>query len=77
MSRVVALMIVVLALFIAPPAFGYANPDSNGNAQNAPGQEGATVNCERAFNSQGDRGVIPPNGAHAGEAPANCDHFFQ
>ena len=60
-------------------AFAYANPDNQGNAEFAPGQVTAEENCENAVDKQEEKGVEAGGGPKAGtgEAPLNCDHFFQ
>jgi hypothetical protein len=60
-------------------AFAAANPNSNGNAGNAPGQQMAQENCTNAIAKQEAKGVEAGGGPKAGtgEAPLNCDHFFQ
>jgi len=60
-------------------AFAYANPSNNGNAEDAPGHGIAGTTCDKAIDKQGAKGVEAGGGPKAGtgEAPSNCDHFFQ
>jgi hypothetical protein len=65
-------------LALSPPAFGKANPDNNGNAANAPGQESADNACFNVVHKQFDLELDTGGGPKDGwGAPTNCDHFFQ
>jgi hypothetical protein len=69
----------IMVLSSVSYAFAAANPNSNGNAGNAPGQVQAQENCSNAIDKQEENGVEAGGGPKAGtgEAPLNCDHFFQ
>ena len=69
---VTALMVAMLAVS-AGSAFAVANPDNNGNTENATGQPNARENCKAAILNQ-DRNTAT-NGKKYGFQPANCDHF--
>jgi hypothetical protein len=82
MMRRLLLVVAVGAIMLLSSvsyAFAYANPNNNGNAGDAPGQVTATDNCENAIDTQEENGVVAGGGpkAETGEAPINCDHFFQ
>jgi hypothetical protein len=79
MKRILSVMLVVALLLAvsASPAFAFANPENNGNAETAPGQEKATDACQANLNKQINDGntsnghKIPGN-----SAPLNCDHVY-
>jgi|SRR5918998_4477333 hypothetical protein len=86
---VVALMATMMVVS-AMPAFAFANPDNNGKAEDAPGQDRASDNCGTFLTlaSPEGTGVVgrqatsnsPSNGhqenATTPTAPTNCNHFF-
>jgi len=84
----VALMMAAMMVVSAMPAFAFANPDNNGKANVAPGQDRASENCG-TFPAPGSPGTgvvgrqatsnIPSNGhqVNGTTAPTNCNHFFQ
>jgi len=81
MRRILLVLAVgaIMVLSSVSYAFAEANPDNNGNAANAPGQVNAETNCANAIDKQEENGVEAGGGPKAGtgEAPINCDHFFQ
>lgn len=48
--------------------------NANDNAAN--GQANAAENCAAVLAKQAAKGNVPSNGAHAGQLPTNCDHYF-
>ena len=82
MRRILLILAVgaIMVLSSVSYAFAQANPNNNGNPENAPGQVIAEENCDNAIHKQEDKGVEPGGGKKAeeepGAAPANCDHFF-
>ena|SRR5215211_3379029 len=80
MRRILLVLAVgaIMVLSSVSYAFAEANPDNNGNAANAPGQVNAETNCDNVIETQ--EGSVEAGGgpkAGTGEAPTNCDHFFQ
>jgi hypothetical protein len=73
-----ALGIVAASAFaiaaIGAPAAAFTN--GGGNSADAPGQANAFENCLAVLAKQYEKGVIPGNGAHAGDAATNCDHYW-
>jgi hypothetical protein len=73
-----ALTAVAIMAASAGNAFAIANPDNNGKAENAPGQQTAGENCSGVVNKQEEKGVAAGGGPKEDiPAPTNCDHFFQ
>jgi len=64
-------------------AFAYANPDNEGNAENAPGQTNARQNCSDNISKQTANGQTgsetgsPNDSKQAPTAVTNCDNFWQ
>jgi hypothetical protein len=81
MRRILLVVAVgaIMVLSSVSYAFAGANPNNNGNAEDAPGQGIAGTNCDNAIDKQGAKGVEAGGGPKAGtgEAPNNCEHFFQ
>jgi hypothetical protein len=60
-------------------SFASANPNSNANAANAPGQAKAEANCGNAIDKQTAKKGVQAGGGPKTElpAPTNCDHVWQ
>ncbi len=77
---VLAVMAVMAAMLVvsAMPAFAYANPENNGNADNAPGQSKAGRNCgESVLKQTADNNFSNGHKVPENPTPTNCDHFYQ
>jgi uncharacterized membrane protein len=81
MMRRILLVVAVGAILVLSSvsyAFAEANPNNNGNAESAPGQEIAEDNCNGAIAQQGENDVSAGGGPKEDvSSPTNCDHFFQ
>ena len=72
------LAVFALALAFVPASFAIANPDNNGNASSAPGQETALDNCGDVTAGQFVNEIGAGGGPKADLfGPTNCDHFWQ
>jgi hypothetical protein len=73
----IAALMAVMMVAGAGYAFAYANPDNQGNASNAPGQENAIENCVQNIEKQTENDVSAGGGPKEDvPAPTNCDKFF-
>jgi len=67
---ILATLVLVVALALAAPAMGYG-------PQNSPAPRAFDA-CFEAIDLQQDAGIIPGGGPKTGgDAPINCDHFWQ
>jgi hypothetical protein len=81
------LVMAVVMLAMAAPAFAWALPGTPGDDENIPGQPIAGANCDRNLDKQFSKGLSAGGGPKAGvpfaedpsisEVPTNCDHFWQ
>jgi hypothetical protein len=82
MKRIISVLAVaalMAAMLVASvmPAFAYAYPYNNGNANNAPGQANAHQGCLDTIAAQRANDVSAGGGKKEGTlAPTNCDHNF-
>jgi hypothetical protein len=70
------LLMAVIAIPGLSGGAAFAFTNGGGNSGNAPGQANAYDNCIENLAKQYANDVIPDNGAHAGDAATNCDHFW-
>jgi hypothetical protein len=84
MRRILLVLAVgaIMVLSSVSYAFAYANPDNNGNAGNAPGQQQAVGNCGQNIQKQNANGQTgsqtgsPNDEKQLNTAVTNCDHFW-
>jgi hypothetical protein len=73
----IAALMAVMVFAGAGYAFAFANPDNEGNASNAPGQNNAQENCFENITRQLEKGLSAGGGPKEGTiGTTNCDKFF-
>ena len=75
MRIIAATFATLLALSVLGGGTALAG-SGNANPNAANGQAHAAANCFDVIDTQSANDVAPDNGAHAGDAATNCDHFW-